>query len=35
VPNIFEANAADFVKATMRVYHAPSRASRIEVMVVK
>ena len=35
VPNIFEAGAADFVKATMRVYHAPARASRIEVMVLK
>jgi putative CocE/NonD family hydrolase len=35
VPNIFESAPSDFVKATMRVYHAPSRASRIEVHVVK
>ena len=35
VPNIFEAKPEDFVKATMRVYHAPARASRIEVMVLK
>jgi predicted acyl esterase len=35
VPNIFEAGAADFVKATMRVYHTAARASRIEVMVMK
>ena len=35
VPNIFEAAAADFRKATMSVYHAPGRASRVEVMVVK
>jgi len=35
LPNIFEASASDFVKATMRVYHAPARASRIEVMVLR
>ena len=35
VPNIFEASPSDFVKATMRVYHAPGGQSRIEVMVLK
>ena len=34
VPNIFEASPSDFVKATMRVYHEPSRVSRIEVLVL-
>ena len=34
VPNIFEARAEDFEKATMRVYHAPARLSRIEVRVL-
>ncbi|HLA89460.1 MAG TPA: CocE/NonD family hydrolase [Gemmatimonadaceae bacterium] len=34
VPNIFEAKPEDFVKATMRVYHAPGRASRLEVRVL-
>ncbi len=33
VPNIFEAKPEDFVKATMRVYHAPAKLSRIEVHV--
>ena len=33
VPNIFEASPTDFVKATMRVYHEPARASRLEVLV--
>jgi hypothetical protein len=33
VPNINEARPEDFVKATMRVYHAPTRFSRIEVHV--
>ena len=32
--NIFEASPTDFVRATMRVYHAPARASRIEVLVL-
>ena len=31
VPNIFEATEADFVAATHRVFHAPDRASWIEV----
>ncbi|MCC7195335.1 MAG: CocE/NonD family hydrolase, partial [Gemmatimonadaceae bacterium] len=31
VPNIFEASPSDFVKAPMRVYHEPQRASRLEV----
>jgi len=35
VPNIFEASPSDFVKATMRVYHEPRRASRIDVLVVR
>jgi hypothetical protein len=33
VPNIFEAKPSDFVKATMRVYHAPGRASRLDMAV--
>ena len=31
VPNIFEAKASDFQKATMRVYHTPARATRLEL----
>lgn len=34
VPNIFEAKPEDFKAATMRVYHVPRQASRIEVGVV-
>lgn len=34
VPNIFEARREDFVKATMRVYHTPARASRVDVLVL-
>jgi putative CocE/NonD family hydrolase len=34
VPNIFFAKPADYQKATMRVYHAPSNASFIELPVV-
>lgn len=34
VPNIFEARPEDFQAATMRVYHVPARASRVEVGVV-
>jgi hypothetical protein len=34
VPNIFEARPEDFRSATMRVYHSPVRASRIEVAVL-
>ena len=34
LPNIFEASPTDFVRATMRVYHAPARASRIEMLVL-
>ncbi len=33
VPNIFEARREDFVKATMRIYAAPAKLSRIDVMV--
>jgi len=35
VPNIFQAKASDFHKATMRVYHSPARPTRLEVMVVR
>jgi uncharacterized protein len=35
VPNIFFANAGDYVKATQRVYHAAGAASLIELPVVK
>ncbi len=31
VPNIFEAKAADFQKATMRVYHSAAKPTRLEV----
>jgi predicted acyl esterase len=31
VPNIFEAKPSDFQKAMMRVYHSPTRASRLEL----
>jgi hypothetical protein len=34
VPNIFWAKPADFKKATQRVYHAPDRASFVELPVV-
>ena len=34
VPNIYDAKASDFVKATQRVYHAPGRASGLEVEVL-
>ncbi|MCC7194773.1 MAG: CocE/NonD family hydrolase [Gemmatimonadaceae bacterium] len=34
VPNIFEARAVDYKAETHRVWHAPSRASRIEVSVL-
>jgi len=34
VPNIFEAHPADFQKATMRVYHATGRESRLDVHVL-
>ena len=35
VPNIFEAHAADYVKATQRVYHEPRAASAVVLPVVK
>jgi uncharacterized protein len=35
VPNIFEAAPADFRAATMRVYHTPARATRLDVLVVQ
>jgi hypothetical protein len=31
VPNIFEAKPSDFQKATMRVYHTPEKATRLEL----
>jgi putative CocE/NonD family hydrolase len=34
VPNIFWARPADYRKATQRVYHAPGRASMIELPIV-
>jgi predicted acyl esterase len=34
VPNIFEAQPEDFVTATVRVYHATGKLSRVEVQVV-
>ena len=34
VPNIFEAKPEDFKTATMRVYHAASKNSRIDVRVM-
>jgi predicted acyl esterase len=33
--DIYGASASDFKKATERVYHAPSQASRIEVSVLR
>ena len=35
VPNIFEAHAEDYVKATQRIYRAPRQASAIVLPVVK
>ncbi|MFD1949378.1 CocE/NonD family hydrolase [Sphingomonas arantia] len=35
VPNILDAKPADYVKATQRIYHAPSRASYIALPVVR
>ena len=35
VPNIFEAHAEDYVKATQRVYHAPGSPSAIVLPVVQ
>jgi predicted acyl esterase len=34
VPNIFEASPEDFVKATVRVYHTPTKLSRVDVHVL-
>jgi predicted acyl esterase len=34
VPNIFEAEDADFQKATQKVFHAPRFASRVELEVL-
>ncbi len=34
VPNIFEAQEADFIKATHRVYHSPDHPSRVEVGIL-
>ena len=35
VPNIFFAKAADYQRATQRIYHAPGQASWVELPVVK
>ena len=35
VPNIYKADDADFIKATHRVYHSASNASKITVFVLK
>lgn len=35
VPNIFEAHAADYVKATQRVYHEPHAASAVVLPVIQ
>jgi predicted acyl esterase len=34
VPNIFRAQPSDYKKATQRIYHAPDRASFVELPVV-
>lgn len=34
VPNIFEADDTDFIKATHRVYHSPEQASQIKVRIL-
>ncbi|MGZ5472905.1 MAG: CocE/NonD family hydrolase C-terminal non-catalytic domain-containing protein, partial [Thermoanaerobaculia bacterium] len=34
VPSIFHAKAADYQKATQRVYHAPGKATFVELPVV-
>ena len=34
VPNIFEAKASDFQKATQRIYRSRAQASRVEISVV-
>jgi uncharacterized protein len=35
VPSIFEARREDYKKATQRIYHAPGRASFVELPIVK
>jgi predicted acyl esterase len=35
VPNIFWAKPGDFKKATQRVYHAPGKASFVELPIVR
>ena len=35
VPNIFEAHAEDYVKATQRIYRAPRQASAIVLPVIR
>jgi len=35
VPSIFEAEPADYVKATQRIYHAPGNASFVELPLVR
>jgi uncharacterized protein len=35
VPNIYQANDNDFIKATQRVYHSPAAPSYVEVDVLK
>jgi predicted acyl esterase len=35
IPNIWEAHAADYVKATQRIYRAPKTPSAVVLPVVK
>jgi len=34
VPNIFDAKATDYQTASQRVYHAPGRATHLELLVM-
>jgi hypothetical protein len=34
VPNIFKAEAGDFIKATQRVYRSKAQPTRLEVLVL-
>jgi len=34
VPNIFDAKATDYQTASQRVYHAPGRATHLELSVM-
>jgi putative CocE/NonD family hydrolase len=35
VPNIFQADEADFIRATQRVYHSPEQPTSVEVGILK